>query len=162
MCTSTERSNDAHSSPRASAAGAELNGTAFGIELCPQFVCGAATFIGYFGGTVDGQAGSGETAGPMGRVRSSSPSASQALSSTREPRPTGAGRGAAVAPAADTGEVPQLDLDITGSAGPAPAAEQAAAPEGPANEVTTEISPPPPPPEPGQSAFTKQPRAQAN
>ena len=42
-------------------------------------------------------------------------------------------------------EMPQLDLEITGSAGPAPAPEQAAAPEGPANEVTTEITPPPPP-----------------
>jgi hypothetical protein len=75
----------------------------------------------------------------------------------------GAAQTAAAAPAAavDTGEVPQLDLDITGSAEPAtPAGDETQA--GPATEVTTDISPPPPPPEPGQSVITKQPRAAAD
>jgi len=73
---------------------------------------------------------------------------------------------AAVAPAANTGDAPQLDLDITGSAEPAPAPaaemQQEPASQGPASEVTTEIAPPPAPPELGQSVITKQPRAVAN
>jgi hypothetical protein len=77
-----------------------------------------------------------------------------------EPEPGAAT--AAVAPAAaETGEVPQLDLDITGSAEPA-APTAAETPAEPATEVTAEITPPPPPPEPAQSVITKQPRAAAN
>jgi len=45
--------------PATSAAPAGLSGEAFGIELCPQAVCGAATFIGYFRGDVDGRAAAG-------------------------------------------------------------------------------------------------------
>ena len=45
--------------PATSAAPAGLSGEAFGIELCPQAVCGAATFIGYFRGDVDGRAAGG-------------------------------------------------------------------------------------------------------
>ncbi|MDA0364949.1 MAG: hypothetical protein O3B31_10985 [Chloroflexi bacterium] len=44
---------------RASAARAELSGSTVGIELCPQLLCGAATFIGYFGGEVDGRRSAG-------------------------------------------------------------------------------------------------------
>ncbi|MGH6736610.1 MAG: DUF2865 domain-containing protein [Methyloceanibacter sp.] len=80
---------------------------------------------------------------------------------------------APAAPAAPEGEVPQLDLDITGSAEP-----PAAAPAPPAEEVEAEIAPPPPlpaaeapsPPSPppaaeaqGQSTITKtKPQTSAN
>ncbi len=76
-----------------------------------------------------------------------------------EPADGAAQTAAAVEPAADAGEMPQLDLDITGSTEPPPAAEVQ---QEPATEVTTEIAPPPAPPEPGQSVVTKQPRAAAD
>jgi hypothetical protein len=97
-----------------------------------------------------------------------------------DPAAAGTQANAAGAPAqadapadAASGDIPQLDLDITGSAEPAeapPAAE-------PAEEVETEIAPPPPAPaaeapaappptaaapEQGQSTIIKKPRASVN
>jgi hypothetical protein len=72
------------------------------------------------------------------------------------------------------GEMPQLDLDITGTAEPAPpapapeATAEVAPPPPPAAEVATEVAAPPPPPAPppavatqaqGQSTIIKKPRA---
>ena len=43
----------------AAAAPKTLSGSISGIELCPQFVCGAAYFAGSFSGSVDGTADTG-------------------------------------------------------------------------------------------------------
>ncbi|HUU25466.1 MAG TPA: DUF2865 domain-containing protein [Methyloceanibacter sp.] len=84
----------------------------------------------------------------------------------------GAQAPAAAAPAVDPAQMPELDLDITGSAGPAEAAPpvQQAAPA-PAPAAAQAPAPPPPapataqaPPAPaqGQSTIIKKPRAAAN
>jgi hypothetical protein len=44
---------------RAVAALPPLSGSTFGLELCPQSLCGAAAFVGYFDGDVDGRRAGG-------------------------------------------------------------------------------------------------------
>jgi hypothetical protein len=95
------------------------------------------------------------------------PTKIEAANKKAEAAPAGeaAQANAAAAPGAQpAGEVPQLDLDITGSAEPT-TVEPAAEPPAPSGtEFTTEIAPPPPPPvaaqepDPGQSTVIKKPR----